>query len=72
MNCFYVTVGLHVLLMYCLPLFSHATGMKAVDSLMESKWTKEPKNPDSDEPYFINRTFAVDYCSKLVMRKNVR
>ena len=39
---------------------------KAVDLLMESKWTNEPKSNDPDQPYFINRTYAVDYCRKLV------
>ena len=48
-----------------LELFLHTphVGEKAVECLMESKWTKEPKDShDSLTPYFKTRTNAIDYC----------
>ncbi len=36
---------------------------------MNSKWTKEPKSMNSEEPYFVNRVYAVDYCNKSVMEE---
>ena len=44
---------------------SNYPGDKAVDCLMESKWTTEPSDKhDSLVPYFETRTNAVDYCSR--------
>lgn len=45
---------------------SLCVGVKAVDCLMNSKWTNEPRDSKSDQPHFVNRTFAVDYCNKSV------
>ena len=44
-------------------LSMHFSGEKAVDCLMESKWTKEPKDrQDLLTPHFKTRANAVDYC----------
>lgn len=42
-----------------------------MDVLMDSKWTNEPKSQDSEEPHFVNRTYAVDYCNKSVSQYTV-
>ena len=39
-------------------------GSEAVDCLMSSKWAKSSY---SNEPHFVSRTCAVDYCNKLVI-----
>ena len=60
---FWSMVFLHFYLIFSV----HLSGEKAVDCLMESKWTKEPKDrQDSLTPYFKTRTNAIDYCIQWV------
>lgn len=44
--------------------FLYCAGSKAVDCLMESKWTKEPK-PEASyyTPHFKARADAILFCS---------
>ena len=67
-------ITIHSLLQSCISmfLFRNLSGEKAVECLMASKWTKEPKDrQDSLTPWFKTRTNAVDYCIQWVWWSSV-
>ena len=65
----YLPPGLHTIYLTFVSnkifLVQLCPGDKAVDCLMASQWTKDPKGKDDYvTPHFVTRVNAIDYCIK--------